>query len=57
MVDVGVFVGSVRWGGLLEVEGASLAVIREVQGSEAGTEHVRAVVKPRDSPSEVEVVH
>lgn len=57
MVDVGVFVGRVRRGRLLEVERAPLAVIREMQGGEAGAKHVRAVVEPWDSPSEVKVVH
>lgn len=57
MVDVGVLVGGVRRRWLLEMESAALAVIREMQGSEACAEGVRAVVKARDSASEVEVVH
>lgn len=57
VVDVGVFVGSVWRGRLLEVESAPLAVVREVQGSEAGTKHVRAVVKSWDTPPEVKVMH
>lgn len=57
VVDVRVFVGSVWRRRLLKVESAPLAVIREVQGSEASTKHVRAVVKSWDTPSEVKVMH
>lgn len=57
MMDVRVFVGGVRRRWLLEVESASLAIIREVKGSEAGAKYVRAVVKAGDSPSEVKVMH
>lgn len=57
MMDVRVFVGGVwrRW--LLEVESASLAIIREVEGSEAGAKCIRTVVKAGDSSSEVKVMH
>lgn len=57
MLDVGVFVGGVRRGRLLKMESASLSVIRQMQGSEAGAEGVRAVVEAWDSSSKVKVVH
>lgn len=57
VVDVGVLVGGVRRGRLLEVEGASLSVVGEMQRSEAGAKRIRAVVEAWDSSSEVEVVH
>jgi len=57
MLDVGVLVGCVRRRRLLEMESSSLSVIRQMQGSEAGAEGIRAVVKARDSSPEVEVVH
>lgn len=57
MVDVRVFVGRVRRRRLLEMESASLTVIRQMQGSEAGAKRVRAVVKAWDSSSKVKVVH
>lgn len=39
------------------MEGASLSVVREMQGSEAGAKRIGAVVEAWDSSSEVEVVH
>lgn len=57
VVDVRVFVGCVWRRRLLEMKRTSLSVIRQVQGREAGTESIWAVVKARDSSSEVEVVH
>lgn len=57
MLDVGVFVGGVRRRRLLEMESASLSVIRQMQRSEAGAEGVRAVVEAWDSSSKVKVVH
>lgn len=57
VVDVGVFVGRVRRRRLLEMESASLAVIGQVQRGETGAKRVRAVVKARNSPSKVKVVH
>lgn len=57
MLDVGVFVGGVWWRRLLEMESAPLSVIRQMQGSEAGAEGVRAVVEAWDSSSKVKVVH
>lgn len=57
VVDVRVFVGCVRRRRLLEMESATLSVIRQMQGSEAGAKCVRAVVKAWDSSSKVKVVH
>lgn len=57
VVDVRVLVGSVWRRRLLEVERAPLAVVREVQGSEASTKHVRAVVESWDTPPQVKVMH
>lgn len=57
MVDVGVFVGRVRRRRLLEMEGASLAVVGQMQGGETGAKRIRAVVEAWNSSSEVKVVH
>lgn len=57
MLDVGVFVGCVRWRRLLEMESASLSIIRQMQGSEAGAKDIRAVVKAWYSSSKVKVMH
>lgn len=57
VLDVGVFVGCVRRRRLLEMESASLSIIRQMQGSEAGAKGIRAVVKAWDSSPKVKVVH
>lgn len=57
MLDVGVFVGCVRRRRLLEMESASLAIIRQMQRSEAGAKSVWPVVEARDSSSKVKVMH
>lgn len=57
MVDVRVFVGCVRRRRLLEMESATLSVIRQMQGSEASAKSVRTIVKAWDSSAEVKVVH
>lgn len=57
VLDVGVLVGGVRRRRLLEVESSSLAIVGQMQRSEAGAKGVRAVVEARDSSAEVKVVH
>lgn len=57
VLDVGVFVGCVRWRRLLEMKSASLSIIRQMQRSEAGAKGIWAVVEAWDSSSKVKVVH
>lgn len=56
MLDVGVLVCRVGRRGLLEVEGAPLSVVRQVQGCETSAEDIRAVIKPGDSATQVEMM-
>lgn len=57
LVDVRVLVRSVGRRGVMEVESASLSIIREVQWREARAEPIWAIIKARDPPAKVEVVH
>ena len=57
MVEVRVLVGGVGGRGLLEMEGAALAVVRQVQRREPRAEAVRAAVEAGHAAAQVEVVH
>ena len=57
VLNVWIFVGCIWWRRFLEMKSASLSIVRQMQGSEAGAEGIRAVVKAWDSSSKVKVVH
>lgn len=56
MVDIWVFVGSIRGRGLLEVESTTFTIIREVQRRQTRPKGIRHVVKARDSPTQIEMM-
>lgn len=57
MVDIWVFVGSIRGRGLLEVERSTFTIIGEVQRRQARSKDIRPVVKARDSPTQIKMMH
>lgn len=56
MVDIWVFVGSIRGRGLLEVERSTFTIIREMQRRQARSKGIRDVVKARDSPTKIKMM-
>lgn len=57
MVDIWVFVSSIRGRRLLEVERSTFTIIREVQRRQARPERIRPVVKARDPPTQIKMMH
>lgn len=57
LVDVWVLVSRVGRRRVVEVERPAFSVIRKVQRGKARAQPIGAVIKTRDPPAEVEVVH
>lgn len=57
VVDIRILVSGIRGRGLLKVERAPLAVIREVQRRQARPEHIRPVVEAGHPSSQIKMMH